>query len=188
VRYRARARSTTPDIELLLPSNGWKTEPVERVTLRNAMPDEVAAVQVVNLAAFESIHESFAEILGPDINALVYPNWRESQQRELALLVAKPNAVLTVAVVDGHVVGFVVVELNRETKIGELCMIAVHPNSRGQGIGAALNERAIELMIGAGMQLAELGTGGDQAHAAARRSYDRAGYTALPLVRYYKKL
>ena len=79
-------------------------------------------------------------------------------------------------------------DLNHEARIGELCMIAVHPGSRRQGIGAALNDRALELMTEAGMQLAELGTGGDPAHAAARRSYERAGYTAFPLVRYYKEL
>ena len=39
-----------------------------------------------------------------------------------------------------------------------------------------------------GMKLAEVGTGGDPSHAPARRSYEKAGYTALPLVRYYKDL
>ena len=100
---------------------------------------------------------------------------------------AKPSATLSVAIVDEEVVGFVVVDLNRESRIGELCMIAVHPAHRCQGIGAALNERAIQLMTEAGMRLAELGTGGDPAHAAARWSYERAGYSALPLVRYYKE-
>ncbi|HYN33407.1 MAG TPA: GNAT family N-acetyltransferase [Ilumatobacteraceae bacterium] len=161
---------------------------MERVTVREATADELAVVQAVNLAAFESIHESFADLLGPGINALVYPDWRESQQRELSELVAKPNSVLFVAVSNLEIVGFVVVELNFETQVGELCIIAVHPDSRRQGIGDALNDRAIQVMTESGMRLAELGTGGDQAHAAARRSYERVGYTALPLVRYYKEL
>ena len=33
-----------------------------------------------------------------------------------------------------------------------------------------------------------VGTGGDASHAQARKSYEKAGYTALPLVRYYKAL
>ena len=37
------------------------------------------------------------------------------------------------------------------------------------------------------MKLATVDTGGDGIHAPARRSYEKAGYTALPLVRYYKK-
>ena len=33
-----------------------------------------------------------------------------------------------------------------------------------------------------------VGTGGDPGHAPARRSYEKSGYTPLPLVRYYKDL
>ena len=38
------------------------------------------------------------------------------------------------------------------------------------------------------VELVEVGTGGDEGHAPARRSYEKAGYTPLPLVRYYKRL
>jgi hypothetical protein len=86
-----------------------KTVGVNPITVRSASADELPNVQLVNLAAFQSIHESFAELLGPGINALVYPDWRASQQRELASLVAKPSTALSVAVVRGEVVGFVVV-------------------------------------------------------------------------------
>ena len=51
-----------------------------------------------------------------------------------------------------------------------------------------LDELALQAMRDAGMILAELETGGDPAHAAARRSYERVGYTALPVVHSYKKL
>ena len=36
--------------------------------------------------------------------------------------------------------------------------------------------------------LAHIATGGDPGHAAARHTYEKAGFTALPLVRYYKEL
>jgi hypothetical protein len=39
-----------------------------------------------------------------------------------------------------------------------------------------------------GIPLAEIGTGGGPGHAAARRVYEKAGFTALPLVGYYKAL
>jgi hypothetical protein len=39
-----------------------------------------------------------------------------------------------------------------------------------------------------GALLAVVGTGGDPSHAPARASYEKAGYTPLPLVRYYKDL
>jgi hypothetical protein len=63
-----------------------------RVVLRPATTSDLPAVQVVNLAAFRPIDESFAEILGSAICPLVFPDWQESQQRQLAELVDKPNA------------------------------------------------------------------------------------------------
>jgi ribosomal protein S18 acetylase RimI-like enzyme len=159
-----------------------------QATVRRGTKADLPAVQTVNLAAFRPIDESFAAILGSEVYALVYPNWQESQQRQLEELVAKENVEWFVAEMGVQIVGFIVIELNNETEVGELCMLAVHPDSRGQGTGGMLNDVALQVMRDAGMKLAELGTGGDQAHAAARRSYERAGYTALPLAHYYKAL
>jgi ribosomal protein S18 acetylase RimI-like enzyme len=159
-----------------------------RATIRRGTKADVPAVQTVNLAAFRPIDKSFAQILGSEVYALVYPDWQTSQQRQLEELVEKKNVEWFVAEMESRIVGFVVVELNDETGVGELCMLAVHPDSRSQGIGGMLNDVALQVMRDAGMKLAELGTGGDQAHAAARRSYERAGYTALPLAHYYKAL
>ena len=66
--------------------------------------------------------------------------------------------------------------------------LIVHPDFQNDGVGTALNHLALEKMQEAGMKLAEVGTGGDEGHAPARTSYEKAGYIGLPLVRYYKKL
>lgn len=47
---------------------------------------------------------------------------------------------------------------------------------------------ALQKLKEGGMKLAMVGTGGDEGHAFARRSYEKAGDTGLPLVRYYKEL
>jgi len=67
-------------------------------------------------------------------------------------------------------------------------LLAVHPEYQNSGIGTELNTFALQKMKEGGMKLAVVGTGGDPGHAPARRSYEKAGYTALPLVRYYKDL
>jgi hypothetical protein len=46
----------------------------------------------------------------------------------------------------------------------------------------------LEKMKASGIQLAIVATGGDPGHAPARRTYEKAGYTALPGVRYYQAL
>jgi len=33
-----------------------------------------------------------------------------------------------------------------------------------------------------------IGTGGDLGHQAARRTYEKAGYTPIPMARYFKAL
>jgi hypothetical protein len=38
------------------------------------------------------------------------------------------------------------------------------------------------------MRVAMIGTGGDPGHAPARRTYDKAHYTVIPLARYFKAL
>ncbi|SCE84756.1 hypothetical protein [Micromonospora mirobrigensis] len=46
----------------------------------------------------------------------------------------------------------------------------------------------MELLRAAGVTLAVVGTGGEDGHAPARRTYEKAGFTGLPLVRYYARL
>ena len=71
---------------------------------------------------------------------------------------------------------------------GEIEMVAVDPECQSRGIGLKLVSLAVEEISWLGFPLAEIGTGGDPGHAAARRVYEKAGFTALPLVRYYKAL
>lgn len=93
-----------------------------------------------------------------------------------------------VAAVDRQVVGFVAATIERERRLGEILMLAVDPDSEGQEVGGALTEFATEWLRSAGARIAMVGTGGDPGHAPARRVYERAGYTALPVARYFKAL
>ena len=86
------------------------------------------------------------------------------------------------------VVGFVAAKLHPERQIGEIWMLAVDPDEQGRGIGTALTEVATGWLGEAGMTVAMVETGGDSGHASARRVYEKAGYTLLPLSRYFKAL
>ena len=93
-----------------------------------------------------------------------------------------------VAQVGETVAGFVAYAVNDEDYTGEVELLAVHPAYQNRGIGTQLNTFALDRLKESGARLAVVGTGGDPGHAPARRSYEKAGYTALPLVRYYKAL
>ena len=67
-------------------------------------------------------------------------------------------------------------------------MLAVHPAHQNQGLGTQLNNFVLEEMKKSGVKMVVVGTGGDPGHAPARRSYEKAGFKALSLVRYYQML
>jgi ribosomal protein S18 acetylase RimI-like enzyme len=158
--------------------------------IRSVCEADIEAVAQLSLGAWAPTFQSFEEILGRDIYRLIWPEWQASQRKEVEDICQsslKGGDITTwAAICNGEVTGFLACKLNREAKLGEVEYLAVDPNYRNHGIGTALNLVALEHMKAAGMNLAQLGTGGDDSHAAARRCYEKAGYTALPLVRYYK--
>jgi ribosomal protein S18 acetylase RimI-like enzyme len=150
--------------------------------------DDIEEVVQLSLAAWEPVFRSFKNVLGPEIYALIYPNWLKSQAEGVESVCMDEKNTVWVAEEDGVVVGFIAYELKLETKVGEVQMLAVRPEYQNRGIGTRLNTLALDKMKESGMVMAEVGTGGDPGHAPARRSYEKAGYTALPLVRYYRAL
>ncbi len=143
----------------------------------------------LSLLAWEPVFTAWEQILGPKLYPIaIYPDWRKSQKDVVEKGCSNENFTTWVAEQGGKVVGFVAYELNDTDKIGEVQLLAVHPEYQNHGIGTELNNFALEKLKEAGMKLAVVGTGGDEGHAPARKSYEKAGYTALPLVRYYKDL
>jgi ribosomal protein S18 acetylase RimI-like enzyme len=143
----------------------------------------------LSLSAWEPVFISFERIMGPEVFAIQYPDWRKSQAEVVANACQDRDKYRTlVAETAGRVVGFLVYELRESDDTGEVYLLAVHPEYQNRGIGTQLNVAALEVMKAAGMRVAVVGTGGDESHSPARRSYEKAGYTPFPLVRYYKAL
>jgi ribosomal protein S18 acetylase RimI-like enzyme len=85
--------------------------------------------------------------------------------------------------------GFVATKItDPERLIGEVWMLAVDPDFQHRGIGSALTTFATERLRDAGMRLVMIDTGGDPGHAPARRVYEKADFTLLPIARYWKAL
>ena len=155
--------------------------------IRTSDDKDLDEIVEVSLLAWEPVFVSFRKILGPEIYSFLYPNWQESQKEGVeAFCKDREKVRVLVAELGGRVVGFLAYQIRGQT--GEVELLAVHPDYQSLGIGTELNNRALEEMKAAGVVMVEVGTGGDESHAPARRSYEKAGYTALPLVRYYKRL
>jgi GNAT superfamily N-acetyltransferase len=147
------------------------------------------AVVDLSLRAWAPVFASLEQTLGSEIFRRLHPDWREDQRRAVEDVLAAKKARVWVAEVGASVVGFVAVGLfDPERSMGEISMLAVDPDHQGEGIGTALSKFALERLKDAGMKVAMVETGGDPGHAAARRTYEKAGYVLLPIARYFKNL
>ncbi len=150
---------------------------------------DAEAVVALSLRAWAPAFASLERVLGPEIFGRQHPDWREDQRRAVEEVCATKKGRVWVAEVGASVVGFVAVELHQpERGMGETSMLAVDPYYQGGGIGTALTEFALDRLKDAGMTVAMVETGGDPGHAAARRTYEKAGYVHLPIARYFKNL
>ena len=143
----------------------------------------------LSLRAWTPVFASIERAMGSGIFQSLNPGgWWEGQRRAVEDVCASQEKRVWVAEGDASVVGFVAVELHPEDGMGEIYMLAVDPEHQGAGIGTALTEFALARIKDAGMRVAMVETGGDPGHAAARRTYEKAGYTQLPIARYFKNL
>lgn len=150
---------------------------------------QLDAIIRLSLRAWTPVFDSIQKAMDLDVYQSFYPDgWRVSQQEAVEGVCAAEDTNVWVAIDAGSTVGFVAVKLDSESSMGEIYMIAVDPDFQGRGIGSALTEFAVNWMKDAGMSVAMVETGGDPGHAAARRTYEKAGFGLLPIARYFKKL
>ena len=158
------------------------------VVIRPVRDGDIRDLVELAVLAWEPVFRSFKQVLGANIYTLLYPDWRKRQQDAVERVCADSAVNVWVADVGGVVTGFIAYEMNLPEGTGEVDLLAVHPDYQNHGIGTELNTFALGKMRESGVRLAVVATGGDPGHAPARRSYEKAGYTPLPLVRYYQDL
>jgi transcriptional regulator with XRE-family HTH domain len=156
--------------------------------IRDYAPADEEAVVALSLRAWAPVFASLEQALGRDLLARLHPDWRDDQEQAVRAVLADPEMHVWVAVAGPEPVGFAAATLDSGRLIGELCMLAVDPDHQDQGTGGALTETATGWLRSRGMRVAMIDTGGDPGHAAARRVYERAGYTKLPIARYFLAL
>jgi RimJ/RimL family protein N-acetyltransferase len=151
--------------------------PRSDLDLRLATDGDLDRLQQVRRAAFAPIFESFRAILGDEFSSVTQARDDEEQAAHLRSL-SQPGSgwELYVAERSSEIVGFVSVRLDRATKVGEIGLNAVQPDSAGKGIGTSMCEFAKDRMRECGIEVATVSTGGDPSHAPARRAYEKAGF------------
>lgn len=157
--------------------------------IREYRPADEQAVVDLSLRAWAPVFASLERILGHEIFVRLHGDWRRFQEAAVRGELADGAAHVWVAETSRGVIGFVTATLrDPERKLGEIGMLAVEPDEKDRGAGTALTEFATDWLRSSGMRVAMVETGGDPGHAPARRVYQKAGYTLLPLARYFKAL
>lgn len=157
------------------------------MTIRPYHGSDFKTVVHLALQAWEPVFDSIRQAMESEVYQAFYPDgWRSSQRVAIKSSLAEHN--VWVAKKGGATIGFVSVVLHREDNMGEIYMVAVEPDYQREGVGAALNAFALDWIKDAGMTVAMVETGDDPGHVAARRTYEKAGFTVLPIARYFKKL
>jgi ribosomal protein S18 acetylase RimI-like enzyme len=164
-----------------------RREDVVMTTIRRATDDDHEPIVDLSLRAWEPVFASMAEVVGPTLfRHLFTGDWRTYQADDVRRACGAYDVF--VATDGDRVVGFTAVDLPADVDHGEIYMIAVDPDHQGRGVGLRLTQTAIEHMRAAGRHLAIVNTGGDPGHAAARATYERAGFTSLPAEQYFLAL
>ena len=157
-----------------------------QIAIRPLGPDDAEAIVRLSLRAWAPVFDSLANAMGPGLFRHLHPDWRVDQENDVRAACATKQT--WVAEIESEVVGFVAVELRRAQSEGEIHMLAVDPDHQERGIGTTLTSFAVDRIREAGMTLAIVETGGDPGHAPARRTYEKAGFTVLPIARHFLPL
>lgn len=146
------------------------------------------AVLHLSLEAWAPVFASLQDALGRHLFQRLHPDWRADQEQAVADVLDDGETAVWVAEVEAGVVGFVAIRLDEASSLGEIYMIAVDPEHQRRGIGGSLTDHAVAEIGRSGMATVMVETGGDPGHAPARATYEQAGFTLLPIARYFKPL
>lgn len=160
---------------------------MEDITIRPARAEDEAAVVAIARAAWTPIYEEFRRRLGDELFSLFYPTPLDDKEAQVKATLL--NGGCFVSELEGRVVGFINVSLDEAKRVGRIGNNAVDPTIRGRGIGGRQYDFVKQHLRERGALAVAVMTGLDDAHAPARRAYEKAGFELnLPSVNYFQKL
>ena len=159
------------------------------MNIRAYTETDLDALTDLTILAWTPVFPLMEKAYLPAVYKAFYPNgWEIAQNDALKTTVSDKDVTTWVAEEDGTLTGFACAKLRLDDMMGEVYMIATHPDHQGKGIGQALIQQAEEWMKQNDMKIVLIETGADEGHAPARNTYEKAGYSLTPIARYFKEL
>ncbi len=144
--------------------------------IREFRQEDFQEVCTIAEKAWEVIFKGFEKQLGKEVYAILNPDSRRSKEKQLAAHLKHHPECFYVAERGGKIVGFITFYCDAERKVGIISNNAVDPDCGEKGVGQEMYRAVLAHFQKAGMLLAQVTTGLDEAHAPARRAYERAGF------------
>jgi GNAT superfamily N-acetyltransferase len=161
----------------------------DTIEIREFRGEDLETIVEFSLRAWQPVFASVRDVLGDEIFLRLHPDWMANQADAVRSSCSNEDRDVFVAVADERPVGFVAVALNAfHERMGVIDIIGVDPDYQRRGVSSRLTEFAAEHMRRSGMDIAVVETGGDPGHAPARAAYETAGFTLLPIARYFRLL
>lgn len=160
------------------------------VSIRKFKPGDLDAVLDIAVAAWSPIFDYVRETLGERLMRAEFPDWQRQKKKTVKDACELDNRAFVFVVEEGkEIIGFITLYTDDDSLVGRIGNNAVHPGWQGKGVGGTMYQYAFSFLKEKGMKFVKVYTGGDPAHAPARRAYEKAGFsTRLPHVEYYREL
>jgi len=157
--------------------------------VRQAAPQDAQAAGDLAVRAWRRIYERRRELLGAELFDRVYPDWPGFKRGQVVEHLRQHPERALVTEIDGRMAGFITWWFWPGGAVGEIGNNAVDPEFGGRGVGSAQCRKALEVFAAQGCQVAAVSTGLDEAHAPARRMYEKVGFgPSYPAVTYFQRL
>lgn len=144
--------------------------------IRFCQESDLERVCEIAKKAWTKIFDYLEGAYGKELYNTVNPDCRNSKTPWVHSFFAEHPDWLYVAERNGQVVGFIGIMINPRTKTGTITNNAVDPDCGEKGVGQEMYKAVLERFRAEGLRAAMVTTGGDPAHAPARRAYERAGF------------
>ncbi len=157
--------------------------------IRPYQPDDLETIAAIGDRAWRGIYRMFRQAYGDELFALLVPDETTSKSEQIRSHCRRHPQWVFVCQEQDRIVGFVTFRLDQDQLIGQIGNNAVDPECGLKGIGQQMYTAVLQHFKDQGMRFAQVHTGLDEAHAPARRAYERAGFAISHRdVTYFKKL
>ena len=157
------------------------------LSIRPATEADAEAVVAIAIAEWEAIYQGYRAQLGDEIFFMSFPDHKA--QKTKGVLANLKSGTMYVTECEGEVAGFIHYVYDAASRMGTISNNAVSGKFRGRGIGPRQYEFVFDKLREHGAVGVRVTTGLDDAHAPARRAYEKAGFSAnTQSITYYKKL